>query len=265
VNPPINWAAFDLETHALENPRIIEIGAAYFRGNSHHTTENLRCNPGCPITPGATAIHGITDDAVSSAPVFAQRAAQLAIDLAQDGGNTIVTYNGRRFDIPATVQHFKECGIDWQPRTLDLFDFVNWKLRHLKNRKLEDMCQRFGVGLANAHRAADDAEAAGNLLLTMQMEGLIPEDIEEAIEVGKIYAEKLDKEWQRFKWYIYVREDGVPMCGYSEKNIGQPLAKLPGFLRWALNLNEQESDPDKKMPTEVVELFKRPRTCVEPL
>lgn len=267
MNPSINWAAFDLETHDLDGPtgpRIIELGSAYFRGSSHHTTETLRINPGVPISPKATEIHGITDEDVVGRPMFAQVAPQLAIDHAKDGDNTIVTYNGRRFDIPATIKHFAECGIDWQPRTLDVYDFVNWHLRHMRNRKLVDLCQHYGIPLENAHSAGDDAEAAGLLLLKLQADGIIPKDIGEAIALGNAYAPRLDKEWERFRWYIYIREDGIPRIGYG-KHIGVQLAEVDrGFLGWALRTNDQERDLEKKMPAEVVALFRNPRMVVEP-
>lgn len=129
------WTSWDLETHDLENPRIIQIGAAYFQGQELFDSRKAYINPEVPIAEGAKRVHGITDEMVSSAPRFADIASDLAEELENHGGNFIVGYNSRRFDVPATKRHFSECGISWEPRILDAYDFVNWKLRKRRGRK----------------------------------------------------------------------------------------------------------------------------------
>lgn len=57
----------------------------------------LRVNPGVPIQPGAQAVHGISDADVAGCPgvdTLVEPLRQLA------GGVTVVTYNGRKFDLP---------------------------------------------------------------------------------------------------------------------------------------------------------------------
>lgn len=252
------WTSWDLETHDLENPRIIQIGAAYFQGQELFDSRKTYVNPEVPIAEGAKRVHGITDEMVSSAPRFADIASDLAEELENHGGNFIVGYNSRRFDVPATKRHFSECGISWEPRILDAYDFVNWKLRKRRGRKLVDLCPAFGViyGETDAHDAGKDAEATGLLLVAMQRDGLIPLDMNEAADIGAVYAARLDAEWDRFKWYLYEREDGIMRMGYG-KHSGVPLAEVDsGFIRWALGKNDTETDPGSKMPAEVEALFR---------
>lgn len=90
----------------------------------------------------------------------------------------------------------------------------------------------------------------------MQRDGLIPLDMNEAADIGAVYAARLDAEWDRFKWYLYEREDGIMRMGYG-KHSGVPLAEVDsGFIRWALGKNDTETDPGSKMPAEVEALFR---------
>lgn len=56
-----------------------------------------RCNPGRPIHPAATAVHGIVDADVANEPGI-ESLADILRGVAQT--HTVVTFNGRRFDLP---------------------------------------------------------------------------------------------------------------------------------------------------------------------
>ena len=58
----------DTETTDLDG-QIIEV--AVIDAHNGHTLVNTLINPHAPITPQATAVHGITDDMVSTAPDWA--------------------------------------------------------------------------------------------------------------------------------------------------------------------------------------------------
>ncbi|MEY4179897.1 MAG: polymerase PolC-type [Planctomycetota bacterium] len=67
----LDYIAFDLETTGLHpvGSRIVEIAAIRFSGDGQESGrfEQL-IDPGCPIPPQATGIHGITDAAVAGQP-----------------------------------------------------------------------------------------------------------------------------------------------------------------------------------------------------
>src|SRR5512132_3305439 len=71
---------FDTETTGT-NPRadrIIEIACVKVHPDGRRETWQARFNPGMPIPPGSTAIHGICDRDVAGCPRFRDVAARLA-------------------------------------------------------------------------------------------------------------------------------------------------------------------------------------------
>ena len=70
---------FDLETTGIDTARdrIVEISMIKIMPDGEEITRTRRLNPGMPIPPEATAVHGITDDDVKDCPTFAQVAKSL--------------------------------------------------------------------------------------------------------------------------------------------------------------------------------------------
>ena len=66
-------------------------------------------NPGMPIPPSSTDIHGITDEMVKDAPTFKQAANEIKqyLENCDLGG-----YNSNRFDIPVLMEEFLRAGMD---------------------------------------------------------------------------------------------------------------------------------------------------------
>jgi DNA polymerase III epsilon subunit-like protein len=97
----------------------------------------------------------------------------------------IVTYNGRRFDLPVLRNELIRVGFPMDGATMvdvDVFDHVR---RHYagqrgrpKSRKLADQLDFFKIAKGRSHRAADDAEATGKLLLRLIAEGYAPRSLE---------------------------------------------------------------------------------------
>lgn len=71
---------FDLETTGTDTvrDRIVEISYLKVFPNGKEEVKTKRLNPEMPIPPGATAIHGISDEDVKDAPTFKQIAKSLA-------------------------------------------------------------------------------------------------------------------------------------------------------------------------------------------
>ena len=102
---------FDLETTGIDivKDRIIEISYVKVFPNGKEESKTMRINPGMPIPPASTAIHGITDDDVKDCPLFKNVAKQLA---AQIEGCDLAGYNSNRFDIPLLAEEFLRAGVD---------------------------------------------------------------------------------------------------------------------------------------------------------
>src|SRR5690554_2122410 len=89
-------AFFDIESTGLSirNDRIIELALIQIHPSGDVMERVRRFNPGIPIPPEATAVHGITDADVADEPPFARRARALA-NLLDDAD--LAGFNIRRY------------------------------------------------------------------------------------------------------------------------------------------------------------------------
>ena len=102
---------FDLETTGINivKDRIVEISYVKVFPNGKEETKTRRINPGMPIPPESTAIHGITDEDVKDCPTFKEIAKSLATQIE---GCDLAGYNSNRFDIPMLAEEFLRAGVD---------------------------------------------------------------------------------------------------------------------------------------------------------
>ena len=102
---------FDLETTGINivKDRIVEISYVKVFPNGKEETKTRRVNPGMPIPPESTAIHGITDEDVKDCPTFKEIAKSLATQIE---GCDLAGYNSNRFDIPMLAEEFLRAGVD---------------------------------------------------------------------------------------------------------------------------------------------------------
>ena len=193
TGPPIgDFLAVDLETTDdgtgdgvavdVARQRIVEVGVALFSGGRCVSRNSRLINPGCNISDSSHAIHGITQAMVEREEPLGSRAPKLRELLKR---YPIVTYNGRRFDLPVLRNELARVGFPMDGATMvdvDVFDHVR---RHYagqrgrpKSRKLADQLDFFKIAKGRSHRAADDAEATGKLLLRLIAEGYAPRSLE---------------------------------------------------------------------------------------
>lgn len=140
--------------------RCVQVGVVRFENGEPVDSSSALINPGIPIPPEVTLIHGITDemvkDAITIDAFFAHPRTLKLLEGAQPGA-----YNGP-FD-----KHFvPPFGEDWTWPFLDALSLVRKVDRFAKGpgrHKLAAACERHGVELPNAHDAASDAKAAGRL------------------------------------------------------------------------------------------------------
>ncbi|HIX22560.1 MAG TPA: 3'-5' exonuclease [Candidatus Parabacteroides faecavium] len=154
---------FDLETTGIDivKDRIIEISYVKVFPNGKEESKTMRINPGMPIPPASTAIHGITDDDVKDCPLFKNVAKQLA---AQIEGCDLAGYNSNRFDIPLLAEEFLRAGVDIDLTRRKFID-VQTIFYKMEQRTLaaayKFYCQK---SLKNAHTAAADTMATYEVL-----------------------------------------------------------------------------------------------------
>lgn len=117
-------------------------------------------DPGMPIPPESTAVHGITDEQIKGAPtiiqLFQDKRLIEILDGAQPGA---FNYKFDHNFVPPFMDPW-----DWP--WFDPFPFVQKFDRYERGKgrhKLTAVCERQGIVLENAHTAEADSEAAGLL------------------------------------------------------------------------------------------------------
>lgn len=116
-----DWVLLDTETTGLGEAEIVEIGIVASDGAALLTTY---VRPTAPITPAATAIHGITDALVANAPSWPEVYTQIVEALQ---GKRIVAYNAD-FDGGMVARSCLLHGLaDVESRWVDLMEpYADW-------------------------------------------------------------------------------------------------------------------------------------------
>lgn len=160
----INFVAIDIETTGLTPvvDRIVEIGAVKFRNRKVMDTFQDLVDPGIPITPGATAVNGITDDMVRGKPgiegvlprfiSFMGDAVPIAHNAPFDVG--FLSYDISRLDLEVPDQPI-----------LDTCAIPKRVFPGLYSYSLENLSMSLGIRSREFHRALTDSEACMEIFL----------------------------------------------------------------------------------------------------
>ena len=156
------FIAFDTETTGLdpEKDRIIQLSAVRFKDMKPCETWNTYLNPGCPLSPEAAAVNGITEDMVKDAPAIEE----VTSDFLNFIGKCPVAGYNVGFDLA-----FLWCsGIDLiaSRRIYDamLSAYGPFPKGSLADRKLVTLAAYYGIEF-RAHDSLGDSIAAGEALL----------------------------------------------------------------------------------------------------
>jgi DNA polymerase-3 subunit epsilon len=183
--PDLAWidlpvALIDLETTGRDASvdRVVEVGIVV-RRNGELVRHNWMINPGIPIPEEARAVHHISDADVADAPRFEAAAQEIAEVLK---GCIPAAYNAA-FDRAFLMNEFARSGHrpasppPFLRRDVEWVDPLVWA-REIqsseRSRALGDVAARLGITLENAHRAADDAEAALRVLYELAKDMRMP-------------------------------------------------------------------------------------------
>lgn len=171
-----------LDPHNLTEPdRIMEVAAVEFKLDAGLRILSVKpyhqlIHPERLIPRKATQVTGITDDHVKDAPRFVERATEVR-RLMQDA---IIVAHNLPFDLGFLRMELERAGLSW-PRTrveIDTLTLSQRRMSELKVHKLGEVARALGVPLDNAHRATDDAEACGRVLIEMAKRFDAPGEVE---------------------------------------------------------------------------------------
>lgn len=172
-------AVIDTETTGKDparGDRVIEIAVVWFDNGIVTNRFSELIDPGIPIPPELTLVHGIKDSDVKGKPRFdLAMAKRISVWLE---GRIPVAYNAS-FDRAFIYAEIRRAGL--APSTqlalppalrtnVEWIDPLVWSRisqPEVRGHKLVDVAARLGVAHERAHRATDDAEATGHVLITL--------------------------------------------------------------------------------------------------
>jgi DNA polymerase III epsilon subunit family exonuclease len=178
VPSPAGYAVFDCETTGTDVAEDEIVSLALIRLDPSGREESrytALVRPSRAIPAEATAVHGISDADVAQAPRFAQIAGELLERL----GDAVFVAHNASFDLGMLHHAFAREAVEYTPAgvacTLEAFRLLEPRA---DNHRLQSLCDRRGVALADAHDAMSDVLATTALLRVLLDEGIAPETVE---------------------------------------------------------------------------------------
>jgi DNA polymerase-3 subunit epsilon len=207
--------ALDLETTGV-NPntdRIIQIGVIRIEVDGTLKEGVQLVNPGCPIPPESTAVHGITNEMVQDKPRFETLAPGLFAGLKEAD---LCGFN-ISFDIRFLIAEFSRHKFDYKPgKIIDGMKIFHKYYRRDLSAAHREYC---GEPFEGAHDALADARAALNVICAqLRRHTDLPRNVDdlhreffETVAPGKVdVAGKLA--WKNGKASInFGKHTGVPL------------------------------------------------------
>ncbi|WP_349366868.1 MAG: DUF294 nucleotidyltransferase-like domain-containing protein [Nitratireductor rhodophyticola] len=163
-----NAVAFDTETTGLDvrEARILQLGGVALvngRLQPGDAFETL-VDPGVPVPPRSTAIHGITGQMLRTAPGFADAWPRFE---AYRKGRLLIGY-ALGFDLAVLEREAHRAGLLWQaPRTLCVRMLAGLVNPHLPDASLEAIAAWLEVDTSGRHTATADARIAGEIFIAL--------------------------------------------------------------------------------------------------
>ena len=234
----------------LGRDRIVQIATATILPNGLVTTWQSLVNPEMPIPAETTAVHGITDAMVASAPTFAQLAPTLVTML---GGADLAGYNVERFDRRLLGAEFRRAGVD--DPTLGACSVDAYLIFTRREPRSLDAALRF-YGVEHelvdrrAHEAASDVEAA-LAVLAAQVKGYpdLPKTVEALHQwLVPTPPDRIDADG-RMVWVNGVAT--VAFGAQAGRSLQDLAATDRSFLEWILR--KDFSDEVKAMARDALE------------
>jgi DNA polymerase-3 subunit epsilon len=170
-------AVIDVESTGLDpkSARIVRITVLKVWPDGKQELKSVLINPGEPVSPGATAVHGITDDDIQDARPFRSYAKALSAYLE---GCDFAGFGIERFDLPLLVAEFARAGVPLSLQGRAVVDAMA-VFHRLEPRDLKAAYRRFtGRDLPDVREADTGARAAFEVLEgQLEQHPELPQDV----------------------------------------------------------------------------------------
>lgn len=225
-------AFIDLETTGINvsTDRIVELSVLKIHPNGREEWMTTLVNPGIPIPPKTTAIHGISDADVAGAPAFREVGKNLAAFLE---GCDLAGYNAIKFDIPLLAEEFLRENIEFNFRKRRYVDVQ--VIFHKKEQRTLSAAYMFYCkkNLEGAHSAQADTEATYEVLKS-QLERYpdLENDIEKLSDFSS-FNSNVD-----FAGRIILDENGIETFNFGKhkgRHVEAVFAEEPAYYSWMMN------------------------------
>ncbi|HMI47033.1 MAG TPA: UvrD-helicase domain-containing protein, partial [Gemmatimonadaceae bacterium] len=155
-----DFTVIDLETtdKDVANAEIVEIAAVRVRNGKIAGEYQTLVKPRVPITSGAAATHGISEEDLVDEPYFETMWAEFREFC---GADVLVAHNGYVFDFPILRRMARAL-----PRGTDFSTYDTLPLArtlHATSRRLEHLAKRYEIPSGQSHRALDDCRTLAQL------------------------------------------------------------------------------------------------------
>lgn len=244
---------FDLETTGMSvnQDRIVEFSYIKVMPDGTENIKTLRFNPGIPIPHEVSLIHGIYDEDVKDAPLFKQKAKELAEEFK---GCDFAGFNSNKFDFPLLVEEFLRAGVEFDVENRKFVDAQ--RIFHMMEQRTLTAAYKFYCNkeLVNAHSAEADTIATLEVLKA-QIERY--ENLENDVDFLHNFT-KQDKNVDLAGRMVY-NNDGVPVFNFG-KHKGKPVQEVFktdfGYYDWMMNGDFAE-DTKRRLTQIKLQGFKR--------
>ena len=223
---------FDLETTGVNiaTDRIVEISYLKVYPNGKEECKTLRINPGIPIPPESTAVHGISDADVANCPTFKEVAKTIAREIE---GCDLAGYNSNRFDIPLLVEELLRAGVDIDLSKRKMID-VQTIFHKMEQRTLSAAYKFYcDKDLNDAHTAEADTRATYEVLMSqLDRYPELQNDVAFLADYSS-FNKNVD-----FAGRMVYDDKGVEVFNfgkYKGMSVSDVLKRDPGYYSWILN------------------------------
>jgi len=225
-------AFLDLETTGINvtSDRIVELSVLKISPKGTEEWMTTRVNPGIPIPPKTTAIHGIKDEDVVNSPTFKEIAKNLAAFLE---GSDLAGYNAVKFDIPVLAEEFLRCNIDFnftKRKYIDVQVIFHKKEQRTLSAAYQFYCKK---ELEGAHGSKADTAATYEVLKSQLDRYPDLENDVEKLAVFSTFGTNVD-----FAGRIILDENGVEVFNFGKhkgRGVEKVFAEEPSYYSWMMN------------------------------